>query len=111
MAAPKNLAWLALRHGEALAARLALLGDRWDAEQLLRQGIASEVVADDQVAERARAIAQRIAGFPPQGPLRIKSGLRAASLRMAAGEWFDAVARNDPLAGASNTPPKVNLPR
>jgi enoyl-CoA hydratase/carnithine racemase len=111
MAAPKNLAWLALRHGEALAARLALLGDRWDAEQLLRQGIASEVVADDQVAERARAIAQRIAGFPPQGPLRIKSGLRAASLRMAAGEWFDAVARNDPLAGASNTPPKVNRPR
>ena len=111
MAAPKNMAWLALRHGEAMAARLTLLGDRWDADQLLRQGIASEVVADDQVVERARAIARRIAGFPPQGPLRIKSGLRAASLQMAAVDWFDAVARHDPLAGVNNAPPKVNPPR
>lgn len=107
MAAPKNIAWLALRHGEALAARLALLGDRWDAAQLLRNGIASEVVADDQVAARACAIAQRIAGFPPQGPLRIKSDLRAASLRMAAVDWFDAVARHDLQAGVSNVPPKT----
>ena len=36
-----------------------------------------------QHCARACAIAQRIAGFPPQGPLRIKSALRAASLRMA----------------------------
>ena len=55
MAAPKNIAWLALRHGEALAARLTLLGDRWDAEQLLRVGIASEVVADDQVVAAGRS--------------------------------------------------------
>lgn len=107
MAAPKNIAWLALRHGEALAARLTLLGDRWDADQLLRNGIASEVTADDQVADRACAIARRIAGFPPQGPLRIKSALRAASLRMQATDWFDAVSRHDPLAGAGNAPPKA----
>ena len=94
-----------------MAARLTLLGDRWDADQLLRQGIASEVVADDQVVERARAIARRIAGFPPQGPLRIKSGLRAASLQMAAVDWFDAVARHDPLAGVNNAPPNVNPQR
>ena len=106
MAAPKNIAWLALRHGEALAARLSLLGDRWDAEQLLRNGIATEVVADDQVATRACALAERIAGYPPQSPRRIKSALRAASLRMPAAEWFDAVSRHDPLAGLGNAPPK-----
>lgn len=111
MAAPKNLAWLALRHGEALAARLTLLGDRWDADQLLRSGIASEVVPDDQVIARARAIAQRIAGFPPQGPLRIKSGLRAASLRMAATDWFGAVTQHDARAGVSNAPPKAESGR
>ena len=111
MAAPKNIAWLALRHGEALAARLTLLGDRWDADQLLRSGIASEVVADDQVTVRACAIAQRIAGFPPQGPLRIKSALRAATLRMAASEWFDAVARHDPRSGVSNVPLKTTALR
>ena len=108
MAAPKNLAWLALRHGEALAARLTLLGDRWDADQLQRSGIASEVVADDQVVARACAIAERIAGFPPQGPLRIKSGLRAASLRMAATDWFSAVTQHDARAGVSNAPPKTH---
>lgn len=78
MAAPKNMAWLALRHGAALAARLTLLGDRWDADTLLRQGIATEVVPDEQVVERACALAARIAGYPPQGPLRVKAGLRAA---------------------------------
>lgn len=106
MAAPKNVAWLALRHHEALAARLTLLGDRWDAPTLLREGIATEVVPDDEVVARAQAIAQRIAGFPPQGPLRIKSALRAASLRMAARDWFDAAAAHDPLAGQTVRPPR-----
>jgi enoyl-CoA hydratase len=78
MAAPMNMAWLAMRHGGALAARLTLLGDRWDADTLLRQGIATEVVPDDQVLERARALAIRIAGYPPEGPGHIKAGLRAA---------------------------------
>lgn len=106
MAAPKNIAWLALRHSEALAARLTLLGDRWDAQALLREGIAAEVVDDDKVVDRANEIARRIAGFPPQGPLRIKSALRAATMRMAAREWFDAVAAHDPFAGQSVRPPK-----
>ena len=52
-------------------------------------------------------IAQRIAGFPPQGPLRIKSALRAASLRMAAvptglTPWRGMICR--PVL--SNAPPK-----
>jgi enoyl-CoA hydratase/carnithine racemase len=109
MAAPKNIAWLVLRHGEAVAARLCLLGDRWDAQQLLRSGIASELAPDDQVVARATAVAQRIAGFPPRGPQRIKSALRAASLRMPAADWFDAAARHDALAGDSPLPPPGGL--
>jgi enoyl-CoA hydratase/carnithine racemase len=107
MGAPKNIAWLLLRHGEATAARLCLLGDRLDAQALERERIATEIVDDDQVVARSRALAQRIAGFPPQGPARIKSALRAASTRMAVGEWFDAVAAHDPLAGVRTMPPPM----
>ena len=106
MAAPKNIAWLALRHGEATAARLCLLGDRLDAQALMRERIATEIVDDDQVVARACALAERIAGFPPQGPSRIKTALRAASLRMAPAEWFSACAAHDPQAGQPVRPPR-----
>ena len=110
MAAPKNIAWLALRHGEATAARLCLLGDRLDAQALMRERIATEVVDDDQVVTRACALALRIAGFPPQGPSRIKTALRAASLRMAPGDWFAAAAAHDPLASQASRPPRPARP-
>ena len=99
MAAPKNIAWLALRHGEALAARLTLLGDRWDAEQLLRSGIASEVVADDQVAARAcahrrahrrlPAAEARCASSRPCAPpaLRMQAARLVRSHRRATTRW------------------------
>ncbi|HPU52347.1 MAG TPA: enoyl-CoA hydratase/isomerase family protein [Burkholderiaceae bacterium] len=106
MAAPKNIAWLALRHGEATAARLCLLGDRMDAQALMRERIATEVVADDEVVARACALAQRIAAFPPTGPSRIKTALRAASLLMAPGDWFAAAAAHDPQAGQTTRPPR-----
>ena len=110
MAAPKNIAWLALRHGEATAARLCLLGERLDAAALLRERIATEVVEDDQVVARAYAMARRIASFPAQGPFRIKSALRAASLRMAAADWFSACTAHDPLAGQASRPPRLAKP-
>ena len=105
MAAPKNIAWLVLRHGEATAARLCLLGDRLDADTLLRERIATEVVDDERVPERARELARRIAAFPAPGPDRIKTALRAASLRMHARDWFEQAAAFDPLAGATSAPP------
>ena len=48
MAAPKNLAWLALRHGEALAARIALLGDRWNqlVKKMCEQGALAALVRE-----------------------------------------------------------------
>nr|MBF0684328.1 enoyl-CoA hydratase/isomerase family protein [Pseudomonas sp.] len=72
MAAPRNLAWLALRHSEAVAARLCLLGDRVPADELLRLGIATEVQADDRVVGRAQELAQRIAAYPPSGVAAVK---------------------------------------
>ncbi|WP_420995015.1 enoyl-CoA hydratase/isomerase family protein [Cupriavidus sp. 30B13] len=90
MAAPRNLAWLALRHSEAVAARLCLLGERVPAAELLRLGIATEVTGDAQVLDRARAMAAAIAGFPAGAVAAIKGGMRAASTRMALPSWLDA---------------------
>jgi len=101
MAAPKNIAWLVLKHGEAAAARICLVGDKVDADTMLRQNLACEVVDDDQVAARAFALAERIVGFPPAGVPRIKTSLRAAAAGMRARDWFAAAAAHDPLAGSA----------
>jgi enoyl-CoA hydratase/carnithine racemase len=90
MAAPRNAAWLALRHSEAVAARLCLLGDRVPAAELLRLGIATEVTADAQVLERACGMAATIAAFPADGVAAIKRGMRIASTRMALPQWLGA---------------------
>lgn len=106
MAAPRNVAWLALRHGEAVLARICLLGDRIDATELKRLNIATEVAADDEVLARAQAIAQRIAGYPAEAVAAIKTSIRAASAQVPARQWFTACAAADPLAGAVTTPPR-----
>lgn len=98
MAAPRNAAWLALRHGEAVAAKLCLMGERVSAGELLRLGLASEVVTDADVMERARAIARGIGSYPAQGVAGIKSAMRAATMRMPAEQWLAACARHDALA-------------
>ena len=92
MNAPRNIAWLALRHGEAVAARLCLLGERVPASELLRLGIATEVIADADVVARAQALAATIAGFPADAVATIKGSLRAASTRLPPADWFDACA-------------------
>jgi enoyl-CoA hydratase/carnithine racemase len=98
MAAPNNLAWLVLRHSEAVAARVALLGERLDADTLLRLGIATEVVDDQAVLARCRERAAEIGAWPADAVLRIKSTLRAASLRTTPADWFASVAEAPPLA-------------
>lgn len=89
MAAPRNLAWLALRHAEAVAARLCLLGDRVPAAELLRLGIATEVVDDGETLARARALAATLAAYPAHAVDAIKGGIRAASARVAPQRWLD----------------------
>lgn len=108
MTAAKNIAWLLLRHSEAVAARLALLGDRVHGPELARLGVATEWVPDAQVVERACALAQRIAGFPQDSVARIKSSVRAAGALREPREWFDVAAAHDRLAsGAVVRPRKV----
>jgi len=97
MAAPRNAAWLALRHSEAVAARVCLMGDRLPAAELLRLGIATEVVEDEAVVARACAIARSIAAFPAGSVQAIKSGMRAATLQMPPDQWMKACAQADPL--------------
>lgn len=92
MDAPANLAWLLMRHSEAVAARVALVGDRVDAATLLRLGVATEVVADDEVAARCAAIAAGLAACPADAVVRMKTSLRRASLGMDAVRWFEGFA-------------------
>ena len=89
MAAPRNIAWLALRHSEALAARLCLLGDRVPAAELLRLGIATEVVDDAETLARARVLATTIAEYSAHAVDAIKGGIRAASARIAPERWLE----------------------
>lgn len=83
-----NAAWLRLRAGEAVASRIALLGERVPAADLYRLGLAFEVVADEGVIDRARAIAARIASFPPGSPARIKADIRAQAPVRDGAQWF-----------------------
>lgn len=71
-----NLAWLILRHGEAVAARMALTGDKVLGPELFRLGIATAVVPDDRVLDHARALAASIASYEPAGVRGVKATMR-----------------------------------
>lgn len=96
MGAPRNISWLVLKHGEAVAMRFALLADRVGADELLRLGVATEVVDEEQVLARAESLAGRIGGFPPGGVLAAKVGIRRTAMRMTAPEWFLPAAEATP---------------
>ncbi len=75
--APMNLAWLALRTTPAVANRLLLTGRRIPGPELELLGLAAEVVPDSQVLDRARALADELAGYPDDGPARAKASVRS----------------------------------
>lgn len=104
MAAPMNMAWLRLRHSEALAARVALLGDRLTGPELVALGLAFESVADDQVVVATDALASRLAEHDPIGVKRIKVSLRRTGFDGTAEEWFAKALAADPLSGRSISP-------
>lgn len=95
MPVTRNAAWLVLRHGEATAMRFVLMADRVGAEELLRRGVAMEVVDDGAALARARAIAERIAGFP-DGARKGKAAVRLTSMRKGAQDWFSPAVAADP---------------
>ncbi len=88
MAAPMNMAWLRLRHPESVAARLAIVGRRYTGVELERMGVASEVVADNEVLTRARELSATIAGYPPSGVRAIKSTVIRGRSAASGREWF-----------------------
>ena len=83
-----NLAWLTLRHGEAVAARMALTGDRVMGPELYRLGIATEVVPDDLVLTRARTLAASIASYAPEGVRGVKATMRGLRTLADAESYF-----------------------
>ena len=92
------MAWLRLRHGEALAARLTLVGRRFPGKELLAVGIAHECVADAEVVPAARRLAEEMAGYPAGALVRIKTTLRAYN-DVPADEWFDRAVNAAPGRG------------
>ncbi len=97
MAAPYNVAWLRLRHSEALTARLVLTGRRFPGPELEALGIASATAPDDAVVSSAATLAEELAGYPPDALVRIKTTLRAYGPQNA-DAWFDLATGADPLA-------------
>jgi 2-(1,2-epoxy-1,2-dihydrophenyl)acetyl-CoA isomerase len=76
MAAPMNLAWLQLRGGRKAITELALLGRRMSADWLERRGLVHAVVPDGEVVAAAQALAQELAGLPPQATALMKAQMR-----------------------------------
>ncbi|TAN27852.1 MAG: enoyl-CoA hydratase/isomerase family protein [Castellaniella sp.] len=64
--------------GYGPAMKLLLLGAPITAEEAFRLGLVEFLVEDAQVAERARAIASRLATFSPIATQSVKSSVRAA---------------------------------
>ena len=100
MAAPYNMAWLNLRHSEAVIAQVTLVGDRIKGPELLRLGLATTCVPDAQVETEAVALAKLLACFPAGTTSKIKRGMRAR-LGETADQWFD---RHTNVAGPSVKP-------
>ena len=104
MAAPMNMAWLRLRYSEALAGRIALLGDRIMGAELVRLGLAHSSVADSEVLNACDELASRLAAHDPLGVRRIKTSLRRTGTEATAEEWFAKALAADPLAGRAMKP-------
>ncbi len=75
-----GLTWLLTKTvGLSVAMDMALSTDMLDAAESCRVGLVSRVVEDDQLQPTARALAERIATFPPRGLRNIKRAFYAAA--------------------------------
>ncbi len=104
LAAPMNLAWLRLRHSEAVAARLLLLGDRVTGVDLERLGLAYRSVPDHDVLDAAAELAERFGAHDPTGVVRIKRSIRRVGGPESADEWLAASLASDPFGGQTLLP-------
>ena len=102
MAAPFNLAWLTLRHSEAVTLRVALGGDRLYGAALKEAGLAQTCVAEDAVLAEATRICESLADSAGQGPQLIKTGVRAG--REDAQVWFSKFTASAPQVKPQRQP-------
>ena len=102
MAAPYNMAWLRLRYGEALAARLTLTGRRFFGPELAQLGVAYSCVSDDEVVAETERLVAQLASYPDGALARIKATMRAYN-DADADAWFDRAT----TAGAGRGPGRL----
>jgi enoyl-CoA hydratase/carnithine racemase len=77
--------------GLGRATELLMLGDRVDAERALQIGLATDVVAPEQLMERAQALAERLAGGPAVAYATTKTLLsRELDMDLASSVEFEA---------------------
>jgi len=104
MGAPYNLAWLRLRHSEAVTARVALLGERITAEQAVMLGLATQSVAADELVTQAQEFTAKLGSYPAGAMAHVK----AISTRYREPDpdaWFDRAFSAGP---APSTAPRAN---
>jgi enoyl-CoA hydratase/carnithine racemase len=65
--------------GLGRATELLLTGRQFDAHEAARYGIASRVVADDQLAAATEALAHEMAGLDPAAAAAVREAVRAAT--------------------------------
>lgn len=87
---PLNIGWLRMRHSEAVAARLAIVGKRTYGPELAAIGVALECVPDDAVVMTAEALAVRLGSFPNRAAEVSKRAIRAAGGERDARAIFEA---------------------
>ena len=106
MGAPYNMAWLRLRHSEALTAQVALIGERIDGVSAVKLGLACEAVADEKLQLRAQELLETLAQYPPGALAHIKAA-SGTYRREAADAWFD---RAFAIGPAPSQKPRANEP-
>jgi enoyl-CoA hydratase/carnithine racemase len=87
-------AWLHLKHSQAVADRVVLVGDRIVGADMLSLGLVSEVVEDGEVLNRSRVVADHIASHPQRGRDGIERTWDSLRGRIDnPDEWFSSLIR------------------
>jgi 2-(1,2-epoxy-1,2-dihydrophenyl)acetyl-CoA isomerase len=89
--------------GAGRASRMMLLGERVGSAEALRIGLVDEVVADDELADRAALVAGTLANGPTRAYAWIKASMHAAATSdLAAALEFENRAQAELFAGADH---------
>ena len=93
MGAPMNVAWLRIKVGLTRTYEMVMAAERYYGADLVRMGLAMESVPDAEVLAKARALADRLAGFPPEGHAATKRMVARLAPFEDAHAYFEAAQR------------------